>query len=184
MVSAVFHTPRDAAAQARADAAAVNRLAATPSPAPARPPRQPFDWNGLWLKVFPPVLGLALLIGVWALATMNSTTFPTPWATFEEALKVFADPFYRKGPNDQGIGWNILFSLERVAVGFGLAAAVGIPMGFIIGRFEVLKPHGRPLDQPAAPGVAAGLAADLACWSSRPPIRPPSGPSSSARSGR
>ena len=36
--------------------------------------------------------------------------------TFVEAVKVFSDPFYSKGPNDQGIGWNILFSLERVGV--------------------------------------------------------------------
>ena len=51
---------------------------------------------------------------------------------------MFTDPFYRKGPNDQGIGWNVLSSLERVALGFGLAALVGIPLGFCIGRFEFL----------------------------------------------
>ena len=87
-------------------------------------------------RLVPPLLGIALLVGVWALLTMGSTTFPTPKATFESALKLFADPFYRKGPNDQGIGWNVLFSLERVGLGFGLAAAVGIPLGFVIGRFE------------------------------------------------
>jgi nitrate/nitrite transport system permease protein len=73
------------------------------------------------------------------LLTQNSTTFPTPWATFEAAVKLFSDPFYDKGPNDQGIGWNVLFSLERVALGFGLAAVVGIPLGFVIGRFAVLN---------------------------------------------
>jgi len=76
---------------------------------------------------------------------MKSTTFPTPAATFTEAVKLFSDPFYRKGPNDQGIGWNILFSLERVAVGFGLAALVGIPLGFLIGRFQVLNAAVAPL---------------------------------------
>eukprot|EP01038_Epipyxis_sp_PR26KG_P000552 gene552-771_t len=85
------------------------------------------------LQISPWVLGalalqLALLVGLCALVTMNSTTFPTPAETFKAAVVLFADPFYRNGPNDQGIGWNILFSLERVAVGFGLAAAVGIPM--------------------------------------------------------
>ena len=30
-------------------------------------------------------------------------------------MKLFADPFYRNGPNDQGIGWNVLASLSRVA---------------------------------------------------------------------
>jgi nitrate/nitrite transport system permease protein len=58
---------------------------------------------------------------------------------------LFSDPFYRKGPNDQGVGWNVLMSLERVAVGFGLAAAVGIPAGFAIGRFEFLGRMFNPL---------------------------------------
>ena len=58
---------------------------------------------------------------------------------------MFSDPFYSKGQNDQGIGWNILFSLERVATGFGMAALVGIPMGFMIGRFEVLNRTVSPL---------------------------------------
>jgi nitrate/nitrite transport system permease protein len=76
---------------------------------------------------------------------MNSTTFPTPAATWEAAVQLFSDPFYRNGPNDQGIGWNILNSLQRVAVGFGLAALVGIPLGFLIGRFAVLNRMVSPL---------------------------------------
>src|SRR4029453_4968407 len=77
--------------------------------------------------------------------TIKSTSFPTPAATFQEALKLFSDPFYSKGPNDQGIGWNVLFSLQRVALGFGMAAAVGIPLGFMIGRFAVLNRMVAPL---------------------------------------
>jgi nitrate/nitrite transport system permease protein len=144
MVSAVFHSPMDAANKARA-AAKTAPLAAVPKPEQARPARQPFDWSGLWMKVLPPIIGIALLVGIWALLTMKSTTFPTPGATFTEAVKVFSDPFYSNGPNDQGIGWNILFSLQRVAVGFGLAALVGIPLGFMIGRFTFLNNMMSPL---------------------------------------
>ncbi len=153
MVSAVFHSPLEAAADAAAAAsrhaaaakpAGAVPAAATPAP-PGRAPREPFDWRELAMQVLPPVLGLALLIGVWALLTMNSTSFPTPAMTFDAAVKLFADPFYRKGPNDQGIGWNILYSLERVGVGFGLAALVGIPLGFIIGRFEFFSRMFSPL---------------------------------------
>ncbi|MFX8195665.1 nitrate ABC transporter, permease protein, partial [Acinetobacter baumannii] len=61
---------------------------------------------------------------------------PSPATTWEAAVQLFSDPFYRKGPNDQGIGWNILNSLGRVGLGFGLAALVGIPLGFLVGRFE------------------------------------------------
>ena len=58
---------------------------------------------------------------------------------------LFSDPFYRNGPNDQGVGWNVLSSLQRVALGFGLAAIVGIPAGFLIGRFTFLSRMFNPL---------------------------------------
>jgi nitrate/nitrite transport system permease protein len=155
MVSAVFHSPLDAAAEAaaasRASATTTNpakplAAEAKPVPVPApKPPRQPFDGREWFMRLLPPVLGLSLLIGVWALLTLKSTSFPTPGMTFDAAVTLFADPFYSKGPNDQGIGWNILFSLQRVAVGFGLAALVGIPLGFIIGRFEFFNRMFSPL---------------------------------------
>ncbi|HET9978748.1 MAG TPA: nitrate ABC transporter permease [Burkholderiaceae bacterium] len=148
MVSAVFHSPMDAAQQARAEQSAA-RAGATKAAAnaarPEPPPSPRIDWREVWLRVLPPVLGVALLVGLWALLTVNSTTFPTPAATFDAAVKLFADPFYRNGPNDQGIGWNVLFSLERVGVGFGLAALAGIPLGFVIGRFTFFSRMAQPL---------------------------------------
>ena len=90
--------------------------------------------------VLPPLAGFALLLLIWSLVAMgNSSGFPTPLDTWKQALTVFSDPFYSNGPNDQGVGWNVLSSLRRVALGFGLAALVGIPLGFIIGRFEFLS---------------------------------------------
>ena len=154
MVSAVFHSPLEAVAATSETRPATTEVAtpraavlpaATPADRPAKPPREPFDWRELTMRVLPPVLGMALLLGVWALLTMNSTSFPSPGKTFDAAVKLFADPFYSKGPNDQGIGWNILFSLQRVAIGFGLAALVGIPLGFIIGRFEFFSRMFSPL---------------------------------------
>jgi nitrate/nitrite transport system permease protein len=79
--------------------------------------------------------------------------------TLKEAAVMFSDPFYRNSPNDQGIGWNVLASLQRVGMGFGLAALVGIPLGFPSAAWNSLA-HVRPHHQPAAPGLAAGLAAD------------------------
>ena len=147
MVAAVFHSPRDAAgpAMSAADPRPASPPTAASAPAAASAPRVPFDWRSLWLTLLPPVFGLALLVAIWALLTMNSTTFPTPAATFEAAVKLFADPFYSKGPNDQGIGWNVLFSLQRVAMGFGMAALVGIPLGFMLGRFTFLARMVNPL---------------------------------------
>ncbi|MGQ3054003.1 MAG: nitrate ABC transporter permease [Roseateles sp.] len=147
MVSAVFHSPRETVAPVPAAAPVA---AARPAPAPAEAPktqrkREPFDWRALALRVLPPVLGIALLIGLWGLATMKGGAFPTPAATFDAALLLFADPFYSNGPNDLGLGWNILYSLQRVGLGFGLAALVGIPLGFIIGRFDFANRMVSPL---------------------------------------
>ncbi|MBI5927192.1 MAG: nitrate ABC transporter permease [Aquabacterium sp.] len=157
MVSAVFHSPSDASDALRADKAAgkptsnpmTSTAAATLSTGqastPTATPKAPIDWAGLALKTLAPLAGIALLIAIWALLTMKSTTFPTPLATWEEAVKLFSDPFYSNGPNDQGLGWNILFSLKRVAMGFGLAALVGIPMGFLIGRSTIASAMLNPI---------------------------------------
>ena len=99
----------------------------------------------LFLTVLPPFLGLALLVLVWAIVAEKNSGIPSPLLTLNEAINVFSDPFYRKGPNDQGIGWNILASLKRVAVGFGLAALVGIPLGFMVGRFKFLSAMFSPI---------------------------------------
>jgi nitrate/nitrite transport system permease protein len=131
--------------------------------------------RALLLAVLPPLLGLALLVLVWQIISVKNSTFPSPLVTWEEALRLFADPFYSKGPNDQGIGWNILASLKRVAVGFGMAAAVGIPLGFMIGRFTLLAGMFNPvisLLKPVSPlawlpiGLLVFKAADpAAIWS-------------------
>ena len=154
MVSAVFHSPAEAAGaepalSAARTAAARQAPVMRSGPAAARQAtpkvRDPFDWGALCGRVLPPLLGMALLVGIWALLTFKGGAFPTPAATFEAAVKLFSNPFYRNGPNDQGIGWNILYSLERVGLGFGLAALVGIPLGFVIGRFALINRMVSPL---------------------------------------
>ncbi len=94
----------------------------------------------------PPACGLGLLVLLWAIiSSATGQSIPGPVETWHQAVEVFSDPFYRNGPNDQGVGWNVLSSLKRVAVGFGLAALVGIPAGFLIGRFEFLSRMFNPL---------------------------------------
>lgn len=86
-----------------------------------------------------PAAGFALFVLVWQAIAMLAPDIPTPSRTWDAARELFADPFYDNGPNDMGIGWNVLASLERVAKGFGLAALLGIPAGFAIGRFRTLN---------------------------------------------
>ncbi len=102
-----------------------------------------------WLRrapqaVVPPVLGLVLFVLLWAMLSHNSA-LPGPVPTFEAAVKLFSDPFYNNGPNDQGIGWNILSSMSRVGMGFGMAVLIGVPAGFLIGRFAFLNRMTSPI---------------------------------------
>ena len=93
----------------------------------------------------PPFIGIALFLFLWAMLAQSSETLPGPAKTWDSAVVLFSDPFYQKTPNDQGIGWNILYSLGRVGIGFGLAALIGIPLGFIIGRFGFLDKMTSPI---------------------------------------
>ncbi|MFD4841547.1 nitrate ABC transporter permease [Achromobacter sp. NPDC058515] len=92
-----------------------------------------------------PAAGFALFVLVWQVVAMRIPEIPTPGVTWSAAVDLFSDPFYDNGPNDKGIGWNLLASLERVAVGFGLAALVGIPVGFAIGRYAAVRAMFSPI---------------------------------------
>ena len=98
------------------------------------------------LRVAAPLLGFALFVLVWqVISQTGGGQLPSPYKVWVSAVEVFSDPFYQKGPNDQGIGWNILSSLKRVGIGFGLAAIIGIPMGFLVGRFKFLDNMTSPI---------------------------------------
>ena len=148
MVAAVFHSPLETqppspALSPIAKAMTTPTPTATAAPARKKPAR---DFRGFWMVVLPPLMGLALLVLVWqAIASTSDSGIPKPLETWAQALQVFADPFYSNGPNDQGVGWNVLASLQRVAIGFGLAALVGIPAGFAIGRSVFLSRMFNPL---------------------------------------
>jgi nitrate/nitrite transport system permease protein len=100
---------------------------------------------GFGRAVLPPVLGLLVLLGIWHVATHKGGGIPGPPQVWDAAVVLFSDPFYRNGPNDQGIGWNVLSSLQRVGIGFGFAALVGIPLGFMLGRFAFLSSMVNPI---------------------------------------
>ena len=96
-------------------------------------------WGALVVRTVAPLLGLSLFIAFWAALSAYRKDLPGPAETWAAATVLFADPFYVNGPNDQGIGWNILHSLGRVGTGFGMAALIGIPLGFMLGRFRFLN---------------------------------------------
>jgi len=68
----------------------------------------------------------------------KSDGFPTLAQMGEAVAHNLADPFYDRGPNDKGVGVQLGHSLLRVALGFGIAAVVAIPLGFVIGMSPLL----------------------------------------------
>jgi len=137
---ATVHTLKPPRAAAQLPAIAIQA-----NPAPEKPlyvrTRAP-DWLP---RVLAPVAGLVLFVALWAAIAKAGGRLPDPVSTWHSAVDVFSNPFYRKGPNDQGIGWNVLTSLGRVGIGFGLAALVGIPLGFMLGRFRFLSDMAAPI---------------------------------------
>ncbi len=97
------------------------------------------------IAVLAPVLGIVVLLLIWEAISKGGQTIPGPLVTGKAALQIFSDPFYQNGPNDQGIGIKLMNSLGRVGLGFGLAALVGIPAGFAIGRFSFLDKMTAPV---------------------------------------
>jgi nitrate/nitrite transport system permease protein len=104
---------------------------------------------------------LLVLVGAWHLATLpkggaqvvdpeyaklvgqqastgQKSAFPTPADFGAKLVEHLRDPAYDKGPNDKGIGIQLAYSIGRVLLGFVLAAATAIPVGFLIGMSPLL----------------------------------------------
>ena len=125
-------------------------------------------------RMIPPLLVFLIALGLWeAISRTIAPMLPGPIQTFTKSWDLIRDPFFDKGPNDKGLGWQLLFSLRRVAIGFGLAAGVGIPIGFLIGAVPLFHRAVNPLIQilrPISPlawlpiGLAAFKAANPAAY--------------------
>lgn len=129
------------------------RAAKTPAaqlvalPPPARKPILKRLQKPLVENVIPPVLVIAAILGLWQALSAPGTALPAPldiWATSGDLI---VHPFYVAGSQDMGLGWRVLTSLERVGVGFGLAAVVGVIVGAVLGQSAWLMRGVDPLFQ-------------------------------------
>jgi nitrate/nitrite transport system permease protein len=85
--------------------------------------------------VLPPLVMLALLLTAWQILCMRpGATLPPPSKIWIEARDLIVNPFFVAGPQDIGLGWRVLTSLQRVAIGYGFAALFGIMLGTLIGQ--------------------------------------------------
>lgn len=124
----------------------VKELPTKSSAAAAPLVEKPFiDVKAMLEPVIPVLVSVTLMCVFWAIVSSFSKLLPGPIVTFKSAVELFSDPFYINTGSDMGIGWQLWNSLKRVALGFGLAAAVGIPAGFMIGRFVMLGRIAAPI---------------------------------------
>jgi nitrate/nitrite transport system permease protein len=72
-------------------------------------------------------------------ATTGKSAMPGPLDVGATIWKHLKDPFYDRGPNDKGLGVQLAYSIGRVALGYGLAVLVAIPVGFLIGMSPLMS---------------------------------------------
>jgi nitrate/nitrite transport system permease protein len=72
-------------------------------------------------------------------ATHGKSAMPGPLDVAAKLWEHLRQPFYDKGPNDKGVGIQLAFSIGRVAIGYLLAVAFAIPIGFLIGMSPLMN---------------------------------------------
>jgi nitrate/nitrite transport system permease protein len=93
------------------------------------------------------LLGIGVLVAGWAIVSARVDALPNPATTWTTLWKLISNPFYDNGPNDKGIGLQLLASLQRVGTGFFFAAIVGIPLGLAMGSIKQVWKAANPVIQ-------------------------------------
>jgi nitrate/nitrite transport system permease protein len=85
--------------------------------------------------LLPPLTVLTILLVLWQIsASQTGSSLPPPTQVFSESRDLILHPFFDNGGTDKGLGFHILASLSRVAVGYSLAAVIGIALGTLVGQ--------------------------------------------------
>jgi len=89
------------------------------------------------LKPFLPyLLCIGSFLVAWQIlsAVLGAERLPGPIAVVINTWDPYiSQPFFDDGGTSKGLGWQILISLQRVAIGYGLSAVVGIAIGGVLG---------------------------------------------------
>lgn len=120
-------------------AAAPEAVAARTPPSVEAPPLPPTRQAQLGARALSALasaawagLGIAVFIALWGIGAVIAKDLPSPAETFGALKFLLSYPLYDT-PNDKGILRYLMLSLFRVFVAFGFAAAVGVPLGLLIG---------------------------------------------------
>jgi nitrate/nitrite transport system permease protein len=80
-------------------------------------------------------------------ATQGKSAMPGPLEVGEKLWQHLKRPFYDNGPNDKGLGIQLGYSIARVGLGYLLAVAVALPLGFLIGMSPLINQALNPFIQ-------------------------------------
>ena len=87
------------------------------------------------VRVVPPLIVLVLLMVIWELICRRAgSTLPPPSKVYKDTKELIFDPFFDHGGIDKGLFWHLSASLQRVALGYSLAAIAGIALGTLVGQ--------------------------------------------------
>ncbi|MBD1913541.1 MULTISPECIES: nitrate ABC transporter permease [unclassified Leptolyngbya] len=98
-------------------------------------------WKKNAKNIWPPLAAILVLGTIWQLAyALKLTLLPGPLSIFtdERTRTLLLYPFYDLGGLDKGLFWQTLASLQRVMIGYSLAAIVGIALGIVVGLSPVM----------------------------------------------
>jgi nitrate/nitrite transport system permease protein len=99
-------------------------------------------------QLLPPIVFTLVILALWQLLCMSpSSLIPGPIRMVSDTWNYIIDPFFDNGGTDKGLGWQILISLQRVALGYSIAAVVGIVVGAIIGSNILIRRGSDPIIQ-------------------------------------
>jgi bicarbonate transport system permease protein len=107
-------------------------------------------WKKNSQNILPPIVGLLGFLVVWQLCSMIGLIKlppPTSLWTDERTRTYLLYPFFNRGGTDVGLFWQSLASLQRVLIGYSLAAVVGISVGILIGLSQFANKALDPLFQ-------------------------------------
>jgi bicarbonate transport system permease protein len=84
--------------------------------------------------ILTPLVTAFILLVIWQLfSSLPGANLPSPVRVVQETWVLILYPFYDRGGTDKGLFWQVFSSLQRVAIGYSLAAIVGITLGVIVG---------------------------------------------------
>jgi nitrate/nitrite transport system permease protein len=99
-----------------------------------------------------PLLGALVVLLLWAFSSATwADALPSPLKTWEASKLYISQPFEKRGELDQGILRFTWYSLVRVAQGYLLALAMGVPFGFMLGVSKTFAAAFDPIAQVLRP---------------------------------